>query len=159
VPGVLRWWAESYDVLKTNRTETFLAPNGAPEALDLLRGLTGTTSFAVTGSFAAVRLAPVAAPALLLVYCDDPDPVVGALDLLPADLGANVGLLRPFDPVVSARTRQAEGLHYVAPSQAAVDCLTGTGRMPNEGQALLRWMAEDESRWRLDSLGEAAGAV
>ena len=30
---------------------------------------------------------------------------------------------------------------YVAPSQAVVDCLTGTGRMPAEGEAVLEWMA------------------
>lgn len=108
----------------------------------------------MTGSFAAVRLAPVAASVLLLIYCDDPDLIVDALDLLPADSGANVGLLRPFDSVVGVRMNEGDGLRYVAASQAAVDCLTGTGRMPNEGEALLRWMTQDGSRWRLDSLGQ-----
>ena len=40
----------------------------------------------------------------------------------------------------------------MAPSQAAADCLTGNGRMPAEGDALLQWMIENESLWRLDKL-------
>jgi hypothetical protein len=103
-----------------------------------------------------VRLAPVAAPALLLAYCEDMAPIVDAMDLLPSDEGANVVLLRPFDRVVWDRTATADGVTYVAPSQAAVDCLTGTGRMPAEGEALLTWIAENEWRWRLNSLSELA---
>lgn len=159
VPGLLRRWAETYDVLRTNASDTFLAPNGVANALDQLRGEAGTERVAVTGSFAAIRFAPVAAPALLLAYCEDPEPVIERLNLLPAEHGANVGLLRPFDPVVWARWDEDEGRRYVAPSQAVVDCLTGTGRMPNEGDALLEWMSENESQWRLDSLEQATGRV
>jgi hypothetical protein len=158
VPGLLRRWAESYDVLRTNGAETFLAPLGARQALERLREQEATDRLAITGSFAAVRLAPVAAPALLLVYCDDPDSIADSLALLPADQGANVGLLRPFDPVVWTRATDDQGLRYVAASQAVVDCMTGTGRMPSEGDALLTWMMEDESRWRLDSLADATEA-
>jgi hypothetical protein len=61
-------------------------------------------------------------------------------------------LLRPFDPIVFARTRIEDGLRYAAPSQVAVDCLTGNGRMPAEGEALLRWMQANEPAWRLGSL-------
>jgi hypothetical protein len=108
----------------------------------------------VTGSFAASQLAPVAAPALLAVYADAPRTVVDFLGLIPADQGANVVLLTPFDPVVWDRTSVAGTNVYVAPSQAAVDCLTGNGRMPAEGDALLQWMIENESRWRLEGLPE-----
>lgn len=157
VAGLLRRWAESYDVLRTNDAETFLAPSGPAEALPRLREAAVGQTAAITGSFAAVRLSPVAAPALLLVYCDDRERIVDALDLLPADQGGNVGLLRPFDPLVWARSTEDEGIQYVAPSQAVVDCLTGTGRMPAEGEALLDWMAQDESRWRLASLDDVPG--
>ncbi|MGH2987943.1 MAG: type IV toxin-antitoxin system AbiEi family antitoxin [Solirubrobacterales bacterium] len=157
-PGLLRRWAESYDVLRTNEAQTFLAPNGTAQALEPLRGVESRDQLAVTGSFAAVRLAPVAAPALLLLYCEAPESIADSLGLLPADQGANVGLLRPFDPIVWARTSEDQGLRFVAAPQIAVDCLTGTGRMPNEGDALLKWMSEDESRWRLDSLANAGKA-
>jgi hypothetical protein len=152
VPGLLRRWAESYDVFKTNETATFIAPRGASDALAGLQNAGGEAAAAVTGSFAAVRLAPVAAPALLVAYCDDVDAIASRLDLLPADQGSNVALLRPFDPVVWMRTEVADGIRYVAPSQAAVDGLTGTGRMPAEAEALLTWMDENEQRWRRESL-------
>ncbi len=44
---------------------------------------------------------------------------------------------------------------YVAPSQTAVDCLTGNGRMPSEGEAVIEWMANNEAKWRKASLGDA----
>ena len=107
---------------------------------------------AVTGSFAAVRLAPVAGPALVVAYTDEPNALAESLGLIPTDEGANVALLVPFDQVVWERTTTENGITYVAPSQAAVDCLTGNGRMPAEGDALLAWMTENEDRWRLPSL-------
>ncbi len=154
VPALLRWWARSYDVLRSNRATTYLAPAGAAQAVAQLARSEHRGEVAVTGSFAAGRLAPVAAAALLLVYCDEASSLVEALGLLPADDGGNVVLLRPFDPVVWERTTEDGGLTYAAPSQVAVDCLTGTGRMPAEGEALLAWMADNESSWRYDSLAE-----
>jgi hypothetical protein len=153
IPGLLRRWAESYDVLKSNDASTFLAPRGASDALSQVAQLSGP-SVAVTGSFAAVRLAPVAAPALLIGYCNEIEALANTLGLLPADEGANVVLLRAFDPVVWERGTEDAGLRYVAPSQAAVDCLTGTGRMPAEGEALIAWMSENEPRWRLPSIAD-----
>src|SRR6202021_1027578 len=84
----------------------------------------GTRS-TITGSFAAGRIAPVASPALLLVYYDAPALLARDLGLLPADEGADVMLLRPFDPVVFDRNQIEGGLRYAAPSQVGVDCLTG----------------------------------
>jgi hypothetical protein len=81
-----------------------------------------------------------------------------ALELLPADEGSNVALLRPYDTVVWDRTTVDDGLRYVAPSQIAIDCLTGNGRMPAEGQALIQWMVENESLWRLPSLASVSPA-
>lgn len=156
VAGLLRRWAESYDVLKANAAFAFLAPRGASDTLSRLSGLPAQMSVAVTGSFAAVRVAPVAAPALLLAYSREPETVADTLGLLPADEGANVVLLRAFDPVVWERASEDEaGSRYVAPSQAAVDCLSGTGRMPAEGEALIAWMADNEGSWRLPSLDDA----
>jgi hypothetical protein len=154
VPDLLRRWAESYDVLKSNEGQSFVAPAGAAVALERLAAVSVQSRVAITGSFAAIRLAPVAAPALLLAYAENLEAIVEALDLLPADEGANVVLLRPFDRVVWERTTTQRGLEYVAPPQAAVDSLTGTGRMPSEGEALLTWMIEHESAWRLNSLSE-----
>jgi hypothetical protein len=155
VAGLLRRWAESYDVLKTNEARNYIAPTGATSAVQRLVTASLERPVAITGSFAAVRLAPVAAPALLLAYSYDIDETAATLDLLPADEGANVVLLRPFDRVVWERATSVDGLTYVSLSQVVVDCLTGTGRMPAEGDALLTWMTENEPSWRLNSLDEA----
>jgi DNA-binding transcriptional ArsR family regulator len=150
IAGLLRRWAETYDVFRSNKAQRYLAPAGAGSAILQLDAL--NVPVAVTGSFGAGRLAPVAAPALLAVYTDEPDVVVEARGLIPADQGANVALLTPFDPVVWDRSVSAGGTSYVAPSQAAVDCLTGNGRMPAEGEALIQWMLDNEKLWRLDKL-------
>lgn len=152
VSGLLRRWAESYDVLKSNDAATFLAAGGARDALQRISQMPRRPAIAITGSFGAVRLAAVAAPSFLMAYCDEPEALAAALGWLPAEEGSNAALLRPFDPVVWDRTRESAGIRYVSPSQLAVDCLTGNGRMPLEGEALISWLAEDESRWRIDSI-------
>jgi hypothetical protein len=153
IASLLRRWAESYELFGSNDAQPYLAARGAEDALGRFPDLP-TARTAVTGSFAAVRLSPVAAPALLTAYCSDVNAVANALDLIPADQGANVVLLRPFDPIVWERTEEEYGVRYVAPSQAAVDCLTGNGRMPAEGEALIEWLLANEAAWRVDSLRE-----
>ena len=151
--GLLGRWAESYDVFKTNEAEMFVAPEGVDRLLPKLAADPGVgPRIAITGSFAASRIAPVTSPALLTAYCDPPALIANDFGLLPAAEGANVALLRPFDRVVWLRTSIGDGLRYAAPSQVAVDCLTGNGRMPAEGEALLEWMLASESEWRADSL-------
>jgi hypothetical protein len=157
IQRLIRRWAEVYSVFETNRTETFLASRGPAAALEDL----GTTQLsgrrAVTGSFVAASIAPVAAPSLLAIYTDDVPSVVEALDLLPTDRGANVAMLTPFDPVVWERNQPLrDGVNSVAVTQAVVDCLTGNGRMPAEGEALMEWMVDNESKWRADSLPSGA---
>lgn len=68
----------------------------------------------MTGSFAAGRIAPVAAPALLVAYATDIGATADGLNLLPADEGTNVILLRPFDEVVWSRLDRDDGISYVA---------------------------------------------
>ena len=67
-------------------------------------------------------------------------------------------LLRPFDDVVWERTTVEDEIPYVSPSQVAVDCLTGNGRMPSEGEAVLTWMVENEAQWRMRSVKDVAPA-
>jgi hypothetical protein len=150
VPALLRAWAANYDVFKRELASTFIAGVSAADALSKLASIASRT--VVTGSFAAVRLAPVAAPSLLVAYSENPATTAEELGLLPADEGANLMLLRPFDDVVWERTTTDVGITYAAASQVAVDCLTGNGRMPAEGEAVVRWMAEHEDYWRLPHL-------
>jgi hypothetical protein len=153
VAALLRRWAAHYDVFGTNDAQGFIATEGLERLLSRLAAEPpiGNKS-TITGSFAAGRIAPVASPALLLLYHEAPALLARDLGLLPTDEGADVMLLRPFDPIVFARNQIDDGLRYAAPSQVVVDCLTGNGRMPAEGEALLDWMLGAEDRWRLDSL-------
>jgi hypothetical protein len=149
VPALLRRWAASYDIFQTERITTFVALEGWDALLENLRLETLKGSqIALTGSVAAARLAPVASPALLLAYTPEPEVLAERLGLLPADEGADVGLLWPFDPVVWSRTRWEDGLQFAAPPQVAVDCLTGNGRMPAEGEAVLSWLTANATAWR-----------
>ncbi len=158
---LLKRRAESYAVFTSNSVRKFVCPNGPAYALELagdqpMRGY----KLALSGSFAAERVVSVAPPALLVLYADtEPSPLIQSAGLLPADAGANVVIATPYD-AVAMEPRWPEKppipprLPLVAASQLALDCLTGNGRMPQEGEALLDWMAEDESRWRLPSLAD-----
>jgi hypothetical protein len=139
VPALIRRWATTYDVLKNNARMSLLAPTGPQIALSAFQE--SQSRYAVTGSFAAYRVSPIAVPSLLMVYVDEPEAFAKTVEWLPTSQGANVMLLKPFDSVVWENTTTEKDLVYVAMSQAVADCLTGTGRMPSEGEALLNWMS------------------
>lgn len=149
--NLLRRRAETYDVFATNLAQGFVSRTGAREIVGRLRERPDVYR-AVTGSFAASELAPVAAPAQLAVYVDDARRTAEALELLPADVGADIVLLVPYDFVVLDRAVSLGGLTAVSPSQLALDCLTGNGRMPAEGEALLEWMRRVEDEWRVPDI-------
>jgi hypothetical protein len=87
-----------------------------------------------------------------LAYCKRPQELASERGLLRSEEGANVVLLSPFDDVVWEPTSFHNHLAYAAPSQVVVDCLTGNGRMPAEGEALLAWMVDNEPSWRAENL-------
>ena len=83
-----------------------------------------------------------------MIYSDNPAQLADHLDLRPVDSGANVMLARPAYDAVYDRRSTIDGLVMVAPSQAAVDLMTGPGRNPAEGESLLDWMEANIERWR-----------
>ena len=117
VPALLRRWAQSYDVFKANNASGFLAPAGPGAALEHLASKNIAGRVAITGSFAAVRRAPVAAPAFLTVYCNDADAdaLAAELRLLPADTGANVASCVPTT-LSSGPARTATTVSSMRPS-------------------------------------------
>jgi hypothetical protein len=143
---LIRRWAEDYVLVGRGRSASYLAARGVEAVLERVRA--ATLRYAVTGSFAASKIAAVAPPRLLAVYVDRRQEAAEALELLPADAGANVLLLSPFDAVVYERTWERDGIVLVAPSQVAVDLLSSPGRGPAEADALMAWMAENERAWR-----------
>ena len=142
----IRRWAEDYSFAKSNRVRTFLDPRGIPALRQKLAQASWKN--AVTGSLAASMVAPVAAPRLAQIYVKDAGAAADALELRPAEAGANAMLVEPFDDVVFDRTTRREGIECAALPQVAVDLLTGPGLGPKEADALLTWMAENIDVWQ-----------
>ena len=144
---LVRRWAVDYDFTNSNTLTTWLEPRGARTVLDRLRAAEFT--YAVTGSFAAIRFAPVAEPRLVTIYARDPDEAASRLGLRPADTGGNVLVGHPFDPVVFDRTQYAEGITYTRVTQVLADLMKGPGRGPVEAESLVEWMRCNEDIWQL----------
>lgn len=144
--AAIRRWAGDYDQTNSNTPTTALDPRGLPA----LEKKLGATKFAyvATGAFAAQRFDPIAPARLAAIYVTDAAESIDNLDLRETEAGANVVLLEPFDPVVFDRTVDRDGLCCVAPSQLAVDLLTGPGREPSQGEEMLKWMEKNENDWR-----------
>jgi len=145
-PALLRRWSQEYSPFQMPRAAMYLAPRGIAAVIEKLKRI--SVRYAVSGSWAASQIAPVAPPRLLLVHIEKPAAVASELDVRPTDAGANVALATPFDPVVYERTSSKNGVTMAALSQVAADLLTSPGRGPNEGEALIEWMREHEDAWR-----------
>jgi len=143
--GCLRRWSDDYAFGTSNQTTGFLAPRGLDDLTSKLT--TVKWRYAITGSLAAQSFSPIAPARLGLLYVDDIETAVRQLDLREVDSGINVLLAEPFDPVVYERTIERDGLRVVAPTQIAVDLLTGSGRMPSEGDELIAWTKANERDW------------
>lgn len=157
-PDLLRRRAAALDLLAPHKTRLFISQRGARETLEELARL-GEEGFAITGSFAASRLAPVAGPALLVVYTLlEAQDLAARLRLLPTSEGADVAIVRPENngPFFNLRFDEESAVNMAAPSQVAIDCLSGNGRMPAEGEALIEWMQQNEKKWRASSLEDVS---
>jgi len=143
-------WSLDYGFLRANQVTTHLALRGLPTFIKQLADTPRRQDlrYVVTGSLAAQQWAPYAQARAAMLYCDNPELLAKAIDLRPVDTGANVLLARSAYDVVYDRMSSVDGVDVVAPSQAAVDLLTGPGRNPAEGEALLDWMEANLRDWR-----------
>lgn len=159
-PAMLRRRGQSVDLFRANTARTFVSPNGARAVLEALPGSAVADGVVVTGSFAAVRKAPVAGPALLVMYVAPSggvprfDRTAMELGLRPTDEAADVVLLLPSNDHVVADLWIDDGIRFVNLPQLAVDCLGGSGRMPAEGEALIDWMQANTDQWQYRSLAD-----
>lgn len=140
-------WSHDYGFQQSHAVESFLFPRGVEALPEALRAVTNAR-YALTGSLAAQSLAPYAPPRTGMIHVDDPDAMADRLGLRPVDKGANVLLAASNDDVAFVRTDTRDGVVTAAPSQIAIDLLTGPGRSPSEGMALLDWMEAHEQQWR-----------
>lgn len=65
----------------------------------------------------------------------------------------------PYDSIAFERMSRSDGIAYVSTAQLAVDCLTGSGRMPEEGEAVVAWMRSNTARWQVDRLSAPGKAL
>ena len=140
-------WAIDYDFASSNVLTTWLEPRGARALLGRLSD--ASFRYAVTGSFAVNRLAPIVEPRLVTLFADDPETAARSQGLRPAETGGNVLIVRPFDPVVFERAEYDNDITYARVTQVLLDLMTGPGRGPAEAEALLEWMRENEDKWKL----------
>jgi hypothetical protein len=153
-PALIRRRAQDVTLLRTNTTSTFIARGGLEGLLASLPQSPMASDLVVTGSFAAYRLAPVARPTLLALYSTQRQSAAIAREfgLMDAPEGGDVVVLRPPNEIAVQPFDTVDGVRYAAPSQVAIDCLSGPGRMPAEGDALLEWMEKNVDDWRSPSI-------
>lgn len=154
--GLLRERAASTSLLRANPAVTMLAPQGQQRVIELLANrlvVPGRPRIVVTGSVAAATVAPIAVGGQLMLYVEATGPralddVGNELGLLRSE-GGDVLLLRAGDDVVFDReeTNAGTGIRHVAFSQLVIDCLSGPGRMPAEGEAVLEYLTGDAAQW------------
>ena len=152
---LLRRWAVDYDFSTANRMIPCLEPRGLSNLFGKLRDV--DFSYAVTGSFATNRYAPLTEPRLATIYVTDPRDAMNQLGVRPADTGGNVLIGESFDPVVFDRTERDDGITYARVTQVAADLMAGPGRGPSEAEELIEWMRLNEVAWRLLSTQNMGG--
>ena len=137
VPALLARWATAYRVFDTHRPLAMRDPAG--HAGNAVRMKAVTSRYAITGTYAANRLAVFAPRRPMLLYAERPTDVIDALGLVGTDADPDIILLEPAAAYVFDRAWITGGLVFASPSQVAIDLLTGTP----EGQAF----ADDVITW------------
>lgn len=146
--ALLRRWSKDYEFLQTNTVTQWIAPRGLEAALEAIRR-SAVGDYAVTGSVAAATWAAYAPARSAMVYAPNPEQVAEEWGLRATDTGANVLLARPaYDVALERSIDREDGLRVVAPTQVAVDLMTGPGRAPAEAEELIDWMRRNEQLWR-----------
>lgn len=145
-PKMLERWAADAPLSSRGRITTYIEPRGTAALLEKLRAT--SRRYAITGSFAAAHVAPVAPPRLLTLYVEDVAALVDETNLRPTKSGANVQIVEPVDEEVFRGVTDKDGLRYAALPQVVVDLLDGPGRAPAEAEELIAWMKKNEEAWR-----------
>lgn len=147
-PALLRRWSDDYGFLQSNVVTPWIAPRGLESLMESMR-VRDVDEYALTGSAAAETWAPYAPVRSAMIYVRNPERAAKEWGLRPTDTGANVLLARPAYEVALERSIDREdGLRVAAPTQVAVDLLTGPGRAPAEAEELINWMERNEELWR-----------
>jgi hypothetical protein len=142
---LLRRWSLDAPLQSRGEEARLKCARGIPEFL----GRLGQSGFlhALTGEHAFAKLASLEVPETATLYVDDVAAARNQFSLHPANEGANVILVKPYDRSVFQRSSEAVGLRYVSPSLMVADL--------GESEAVepaLTWLARHESAWRQHSI-------
>ena len=140
--GLIARWVRDYRVTESNAVRSYLEPRGLPALGSKMERL---DRYAITGSLAGPG---IAAARLAMIYADDAERAAEALEVVPAEAGANLWLLEPYDDVVFEGTQSLPftpapekfTVTAAAPSQVVADLMTSPGRGPQEAEALVQKM-------------------
>lgn len=143
-------WAKDYSFGGNNAVTSYLNPRGIEEVLKKLRNIDPTT-YAITSSIAASEYEKYAESKQLRIYAKNTEELAAELKLVEVDSGTNVQIATTEFKSVFEDTSLVNGLNLVALPQIAVDLLSGPGRNPGEGEALIKWMKDNEKKWRRDA--------
>jgi hypothetical protein len=147
---VLRRWSRDYEFSSANQVTRWIAPRGLGDLSSRLASSATGLPYAVSGSIAAQRWAAYAPARLAMIYVNNAASAAEAWGLREVEAGANVLIAEAqFDVVFERTQRDDAGVVFAAPSQVAVDLMTGPGRNPSEAEELVEWMTRNEQSWRL----------
>lgn len=144
--ALIRRWALDAPLENRGRIFTYLEPRGLKAALANLAG--ARFKYAITGSFAAAEVAPIASPRLLQIYVESADEVAAELGLREANHGGNIMLVEAETELPFLRLRRKNDLNYATLSHVVADLLSSPGRAPAEAEELIEWMKKSEEMWR-----------
>lgn len=148
---LLERWSVEAPLASRGAATRYLAPRGLDEFVTRLPSAEG---YAVTGSLATTQVSPIAPVRVARIYVADARGFAATMALRPVEAGANVVLIEVDDRLaLTAGARPAwhgldDAITYTSPVNVAADLLTGSGREPEEGEALLAWMQAHEEVWR-----------
>ena len=143
-----RRWARDYDFASSNTLTTWLEPRGTRALFSRLRD-TGSR-YAVTGSFAGHRVAPIAEPRLAAPLRrrprTPPPSRWGYARRRPEAMSSSYTHSTPW---CSNGPSTTTAITFARVTQVLLDLMTGPGRGPAEAEALLEWMRDHEDLWKL----------
>ncbi len=143
--SLIRTWSE--DTTHNLRSNGYFDPRGIEATAASLRD--GSVRYAISGMYAAARIALVTPPVSILCYIDDPTAIARDHRLRRTDKLANVFLLKPADESLYDHRFERDGLWLASPVQVVADVLHQPARDAIvETQHLFSWMREHERTWR-----------
>lgn len=144
--AILRRWSLDYSADRQRRGRAYFGPRGADYAIQHLRGC--ETNYILSGGFAANLYSDIGPTSLGAIYTSDADALSSEVGLIREDEQPNVILFEDGMSWATIGSRSIDGISTAAPSQIAIDLLSGPGREPSDGESFMQWMEQNDERWR-----------